>query len=217
MPKLNRTALEERRQHILQAATLCFARNGFHRTTIADVCKEAGVSTGAIYTYFPNKQAIVRAMLRDAQAERRAQLERATHNSDPQLSQAAVLLGWVADVFSSHGEHVSRVEVNLWAEAVRNRHVAQLVTDAINEATDSVARVIAEILRGLKPNCDFDSRALASLLVSVYLGLEVQTALNVQIRPDAIVNMMTRLVTSAGALPPRRPARAKGSGKKRVE
>lgn len=49
--------LDERRRHILRTAEACFARDGFDRATIADVCREAGVSTRAVYVYFPNKEA----------------------------------------------------------------------------------------------------------------------------------------------------------------
>ena len=37
------------RARILDAAERCFARAGFHRTTMQDICKEAKVSAGAIF------------------------------------------------------------------------------------------------------------------------------------------------------------------------
>ena len=70
MPKLTAAALDERRQHILHAAEICFARSGFQSATIADVREEAGVSTGAIYTYFPNKEALMGALLERARNDR---------------------------------------------------------------------------------------------------------------------------------------------------
>jgi TetR/AcrR family fatty acid metabolism transcriptional regulator len=48
-----------RRNQILDAATQVFAARGFHRTTIRDIAKTAGVADGTIYTYFANKQALL--------------------------------------------------------------------------------------------------------------------------------------------------------------
>ena len=47
MPKLKPDTQRARREHILDAAEICFASNGFHRTTMHDICRQAGVSPGA--------------------------------------------------------------------------------------------------------------------------------------------------------------------------
>jgi len=58
MPKLAVEAREARREHILRAALRCFARRGYHTTTIDDIAAEAGVSKGAPYVYFESKEAL---------------------------------------------------------------------------------------------------------------------------------------------------------------
>lgn len=59
MPKLTDAQQAGRRARILDAAERCFTRNGFHRTTMQDICKEAGVSPGAVYTWFDSKEALI--------------------------------------------------------------------------------------------------------------------------------------------------------------
>lgn len=49
---LSEAQKENRRQEILAAAQRCFARNGFHSTTIADIVRESGVCQGTFYVYF---------------------------------------------------------------------------------------------------------------------------------------------------------------------
>ena len=66
MPKLKPDVQRARREHILDAAERCFARNGFHRSSIHDICKEAGVSPGALYVYFDSKEALIAGMDSDA-------------------------------------------------------------------------------------------------------------------------------------------------------
>ncbi|HEY9407971.1 MAG TPA: helix-turn-helix domain-containing protein, partial [Jiangellaceae bacterium] len=53
MPRVSEAHLAARRDQILQAAWTCFARDGFHATSMQDVFAEAGLSAGAVYRYFP--------------------------------------------------------------------------------------------------------------------------------------------------------------------
>ncbi len=39
MPKLKPEVQHQRRERILDAAERCFARTGFHRTTMHDICR----------------------------------------------------------------------------------------------------------------------------------------------------------------------------------
>jgi AcrR family transcriptional regulator len=46
------------RQGVLDAAVLRFAREGSRGTSVADICRDAGLSTTASYPYFANKEAL---------------------------------------------------------------------------------------------------------------------------------------------------------------
>jgi AcrR family transcriptional regulator len=176
MPKLSRAALDERRDHILGAAERCFARNGLRATTIADVKQEAGVSTGAIYTYFPNKEAMIRAILERARDGRRQQLEAAMRGGVGSLGQALVLLEWTLGIFSQRGQHEARINVNLWADSLRNPRVGRLARGALDDARHAVSGVVAARLKAAGLDGAVNAEAAASLLVAIFLGLEVQSA-----------------------------------------
>ncbi len=47
---------EERREQIIQAAVACFARKGYHLTTMDDIVAESGLSKGSLYWHFKNKK-----------------------------------------------------------------------------------------------------------------------------------------------------------------
>jgi AcrR family transcriptional regulator len=49
----------DRRTEILDAAERCFARAGFHRASMQDICGEADMSPGNLYRYFPSKEALI--------------------------------------------------------------------------------------------------------------------------------------------------------------
>lgn len=221
MPKLSRAKLEARREHILRAASACFDRQGFHRTTIADVRREAGVSTGAIYTYFPHKEAMIRAMLENAQRTRRTQLEEAARRPGGPHSERAVLLSWAERVFSDEGVHVARINVNLWAEALRDRAVAGLAQQSLANATRAVADVVTrEVGRRLRAQPGSSARDMASVLVAIHLGMEVQRAVGMKLDAKGILRVLDELFPTEAAESQARVARksskARATVKRRV-
>lgn len=62
MPKIADEARIARRDQIIAAAAGCFARAGYHATTMADIAEAAGVSKGTPYLYFPSKEALFIAL-----------------------------------------------------------------------------------------------------------------------------------------------------------
>jgi AcrR family transcriptional regulator len=65
VPAKDRPAfLEERRTAILDAALRVWAKRGFDGTSVAEVAREAGLTKGTLYLYFPSKQALLEEALR---------------------------------------------------------------------------------------------------------------------------------------------------------
>src|SRR5579875_2389304 len=65
MPKIAEEARTARRDQIIAAAAECFARSGYHVTTMADIAEAAGVSKGTPYLYFPGKEALFIALYQE--------------------------------------------------------------------------------------------------------------------------------------------------------
>ena len=51
--------LQQRRENVADAAFDLFLKEGFHRTTTRDIARQAGISAGAVFTYFKDKEAIL--------------------------------------------------------------------------------------------------------------------------------------------------------------
>jgi AcrR family transcriptional regulator len=122
MPKLKPDIQRARREHILDAAERCFARAGFHRTTMHDICREAGVSPGALYVYFNSKEALIAGIAeRDRAdfAERLAALAAA-----PDFLQALKELGEHYFVHEPAYRRQMCIEIGL--ESTRNPRVGEI-------------------------------------------------------------------------------------------
>jgi AcrR family transcriptional regulator len=48
---------------IVKTATRLFARHGYHKTTITDLAQAIGLTSGAVFHHFPNKGAILNAVV----------------------------------------------------------------------------------------------------------------------------------------------------------
>lgn len=66
-PRQPRQPRQPRAQHkvarIVQAARVCFNRDGFAKTTMARIAREAGVSVGTAYAYFRDKEDVLATVL----------------------------------------------------------------------------------------------------------------------------------------------------------
>ena len=52
-----------RRQRLLECASALFSRWGFDKTSVEDIARETGISKGAVYLEFPNKDALFKAVV----------------------------------------------------------------------------------------------------------------------------------------------------------
>ena len=66
MPRVTEKYIQRRRREILDAAWRCFARNGFHATTMDDVIEAAGASPSVVYRWFRGKDELVVAAVTGA-------------------------------------------------------------------------------------------------------------------------------------------------------
>jgi TetR/AcrR family transcriptional repressor of uid operon len=158
----------DRRSQILEAALVCFAKRGFHQTSMHDISGEAGISVGLIYRYFENKEAVISAMADRHKTEISEMLDRAR--------QAPSLLESLEILFTAHccedaPQVVSAFVVDLYAEASRNPHVADLVRDVLDTAMDGVTDLIARAPEGQNAGNDLRPEVLAELIFAVARGM----------------------------------------------
>ncbi|MFF2550726.1 TetR/AcrR family transcriptional regulator [Nocardia sp. NPDC058058] len=198
MPRLTERTAEERRRRILDAAVECFATRGLHATTMADICRTAKLSPGAVYCWYAGKEEIVEAVARERHERERNLLESALGSADPSTGLRAFLdtyFEWLAD---PQEQQRRRVGVQVWAESLVNERfrpsvdegIGQraLALDAIRAAqsegiitgaadADGITRLILAIIQGLilqqawEPDLDIESyRRAANLVVGALTG-----------------------------------------------
>lgn len=113
----------DRREQILGAALAVFAERGFHRATIKEITREAGIKSPAlIYWYFPDKEALFREVL-----ETRAPIVRAVADPasvmDLPPEEALPRLGRAYLAFDQFNVQMLRL---MLGEAIRSPEVAEM-------------------------------------------------------------------------------------------
>ncbi|HZM55361.1 MAG TPA: helix-turn-helix domain-containing protein [Acidimicrobiales bacterium] len=193
MPRVTDAYRESKRRQILDASIECFAREGFHRTSMAQIIAEAGVSAGTIYLYFDSKEQIVEAI-----AEERHALESvlaATALANPDTRQALHdladgYLNWLSDPIEQKRR---RVTVQVWAEALRSDRVASIVRDGVAQR-QQIADFIRErqqqghLVAGLDPD------AVSRVMLSLVLGFVLQQAWDAAIDVDGYRSVLNEII-----------------------
>jgi TetR/AcrR family transcriptional repressor of uid operon len=158
----------DRRSQILDAALVCFGKRGFHQTSMHDISSEARISVGLIYRYFENKEAVISAMADQHKKEISEMLERA--------QQAPTLLESLEILFTAHccenqPRVISAFVVDLYAEASRNSHVADLVRDVLKAYMDGLRELIARAPEAQAASHGLTPNEMAELISAVERGM----------------------------------------------
>jgi TetR/AcrR family transcriptional regulator, transcriptional repressor of aconitase len=190
MPKVSQAYLDKRRGEILEAAVVCFAREGFHRTTMMEIVKESGVSPGAIYNYFESKEEIIEAI-----AEERREVEAALIAEATQAGTVVEALRRLRDAFfgdlKTPKERLRRrLSIQLWAEAQRNPRILRLVRGSFEGPLAMLSGIISEAQRKGEISGKVDAEATARFLIGAFYGLVLQVEWDSEMKIDAQIELL---------------------------
>ena len=183
MTRVSQEHLDARRRQILDGAASCFARNGFHATSMQDVLKEVDLSAGAVYRYFGGKDELIAAIVTEVLDTVRGILEQAAGESPPPtpdvlVPRALARMREQRPATLDSGEWMfPRLMLQVWTETTRNPELAAVMTDGYDKVRTALGKVTESYrTAGLLP-ADADTDAMARTMVAVVQGFAAQTAL----------------------------------------
>jgi AcrR family transcriptional regulator len=124
------------KQRILEIARDLFARQGYTGTSIADIARELGTTTAALYYHFPSKADILRGLL----AEPLVAYNRILDGLASQHPSAADLLGAFIDLNADSRELAVMID--------RDPAVLKLITDQLPDSSERINQQVVEVLAG---------------------------------------------------------------------
>jgi TetR/AcrR family transcriptional regulator, transcriptional repressor of aconitase len=190
MPKVSQSYLEARRSQILEAAVVCFSREGFHRTTMQDIVKQSRLSPGAIYNYFESKEEIIETIANERQAEERLLMSEARKKPD-----VASVLKRIRDAFFGELRNPEerlrrRVGIQLWAEAQRNPEILKIVRRGVNGPRELLRAIISDAQSRKEISDEVDPDAAARLMIAAFQGFVLQMEWDNQIKVEPYIRLL---------------------------
>ncbi len=176
MPRVSEQHMAARRQEILDAARACFAREGFHASSMRDIYRGCELSPGAVYNHFASKEEIVRSLGDSQLRAAQAQHEALAQVEDP--IDALRVLAAATRTALEHDED-QRLALQLAAESLRDETVAEVSRGTFDAVQTTVAGLLARAQQDghLEPGADVDT--LASVLIAIFQGFVQQRAIGV--------------------------------------
>ncbi|GHC75619.1 hypothetical protein GCM10007079_11120 [Nocardiopsis terrae] len=83
MRKVDPARYRAKRRNVMNAAAPLFAARGLDGTSTTEIRRAAGISSGALFHYFPNKRAILVALLTDEGGDNAERIAAARAHDDP--------------------------------------------------------------------------------------------------------------------------------------
>lgn len=190
MPRLKPDTQRARRETILDAAELCFARAGFHRTTMQDICTEAGISAGALYIYFKSKEDLIAGIAeRDRNTLAGQFKELATA---PDLLAALGALGAYYTVEQPLHKRLLFLEIG--CESTRNPAVGEIFRSVDTFCRQSFETLFQRAADEGRIASGIDPRETAQLLAVIGDGLFWRRAVDPTFDAQALLPAVMRLV-----------------------
>jgi len=175
MPKIAEAARAARREQIIAAGLACFARSGYHATTMADVAMQAGVSKGTPYLYFDSKQALFLALHEEWDCGAGERVTAAIAGlADGERGSPRAVLHAVASAIAAHvmaEAETCRVLMEARALAAHEPAIAAAVRVADDRAHRQLEDLIASGVRAGEWRQDTDPALAARLFTAGLYGL----------------------------------------------
>jgi TetR/AcrR family transcriptional repressor of uid operon len=183
MRRANTQLQMDRREEILVAAKRCFSRNGFHGTSMQEICAEARMSPGGLYRYFPSKEAIIAGIAEQDRADVAEKFQAIV--DAPDFFSALALAARRYIVEESMDEVCLQTEIK--AESRRNPEIAKIYASVEQEVKAGMLAVLrAGVARGDIP-ATVDLEIAATMLMALVDGLYWRRAVDPDFDAESVL------------------------------
>jgi AcrR family transcriptional regulator len=176
VPKVSDEHLDARRAQIVDAAVECFARDGFHRTTMHDICREAGLSPGAVYRYFAGKEELIEAIADDRHEREQGFLVQGASAGQGMDALRTLGRAFFASLADPDERRRRRLGVQVWSEALRNPAIHAIVMRGVDGPRVAIASLVREAQELGELRRDLDPDSVARVVTALFQGLVLQQA-----------------------------------------
>ncbi|WP_329280045.1 TetR/AcrR family transcriptional regulator [Streptomyces sp. NBC_01451] len=201
MARVSQEHLDARRRQILDGAALCFARNGFHATSMQDVLKEVDLSAGAVYRYFSGKEELIAAIVTEVLEEVGNAFEAAGEQSPPPAPDVILgevmgrMLGLRPGLAHEGVAVFPRLIVQVWAETLRDDELSKVLDEGYAKVREAWVRLVERYQETGMMRADVPAESVARTMIAAAQGFVAQMALfgnaPVEVLQDGLRGLMS--------------------------
>jgi AcrR family transcriptional regulator len=171
VPKISLAHEQQRRAQILAAATACFARQGYHATSMDDVVRESGLSVGAIYSYFPSKEELFLALSDDRAQQTLEYLNDLFSQPGSMADKSREAVEYFFNMLSDDQAPLARMHVEFLSEALKSDRFKARQEQRYASIRKFFLTVLSEAQKRGEVRHDVDIPAAAELMMSLNEGI----------------------------------------------
>lgn len=161
---------DQQTQRIMDAAKSCFVRYGFQGASMQQICAEVGMSPGALYRYFPSKEAIVEAI---CEADRQDDMTCFGALRGATSAAEGVVQAAMAHITHTSMKGSAPLFAEMRSESMRNEAIRATVDGHKGEVAAMIEPLLADaIIRG-EINPPVELPILMAVLMSVGEGMAI--------------------------------------------
>ncbi len=174
------------RKRLLDAALLEFREHGYAATSLQAIAKRAGLSKGAIYWSFNDKEDLFIALVEERLDEPARELMRLTENAPPEIETAPLVSQGVAEMVRNQPD-ILLLAVEHWALAVREDSVRPDFIRRQRVLRDTIARTLEARHATLKVPLTYPAEGLGTAIIALSLGLAMEALADRDAVPDELL------------------------------
>jgi AcrR family transcriptional regulator len=164
------------REHLLQAAAVVFARNGFHGSSLDEVAAAAGFTKGAVYSNFKSKEDLFVAVLdHRIQTQVGAFMDALGDFTKPPEETQPLIRDIVDSTWDDEG---SALYLEFVVYAARNPEAREKLAALLERQHEAIAGVISREYDRLGVKPDYPINVLATISSALFEGLGVTRLIN---------------------------------------
>lgn len=182
-----------RKDHILRAARLCFSRSGFHRASMSEICAEAKMSPGALYRYYPSKDAIIEAIAEEERLAASACLAQLAAPGPIARRITDVALTYLAQ---ARDPETGNLMVEICSESLRNTAVGERFQAIEAEVRQRFQVVLEEARSRGEIAADLDLDLALTFLMGTGDGLVMRLRLEPERPAETLRPYLHRMIAS---------------------
>jgi len=184
------------RERLLEAAAAVFLERGFWGTRVQDIARAAGLSTGALYSQFDSKSALLAEAVATHGEFALAALVRAAGADDQSGRARAARLG---SMLSTDASPLDTLLLDAFAAASHEVEAAQRLGPGLDELHAAVSERVAAMRASSELSDEVSEVAVVALVESVILGTVVMRATRMPMSGrDEAAQLMRHLLRSLG-------------------